>query len=149
MKNGIAVDHSGFALKAKLSAVLNDVGYEVTEFGARDLDAEDDYTDFVVPLVRAVSRGKITRGVAICGSGVGACVAANKVFGVRADLITASFSARQGVEEDDMNVMCLGGQVTGYALACDLVQVFLNTHFKGTERFRRRLTKIAALGNEE
>jgi ribose 5-phosphate isomerase B len=93
--------------------------------------------------------GEVTRGLAICGSGVGACVAANKVPGVRAALITDSFSAHQGVEDDDMNVMCLGGRVTGYALSWDLVQTFLSAHFKGAERFRRRLAKVAALEREK
>jgi ribose 5-phosphate isomerase B len=87
--------------------------------------------------------------LAICGSGVGACVAANKVPGVRAALITDSFSDHQGVGDDDMNVMCLGGQVTGHALPWDLVQTFLNAHFKGVERFRRRLAKVAALEREK
>ncbi len=105
----------------------------------------EDYPDFVAPLARAVARGDVTRGLAICGSGVGACVAANKVPGVRAALITDCFSAHQGVEDDDMNVMCLGGRVTGPALSWDLVQMFLRAHFKGAERFRRRLAKVAAL----
>jgi ribose 5-phosphate isomerase B len=109
----------------------------------------DDYPDFVVPLARAVARGEVTRGLAICGSGVGACVAANKVPGVRAALITDFFSAHQGVEDDDMNVMCLGGRVTGYALSWDLVQTFLSARFKGAERFRRRLAKVAALEREK
>jgi ribose 5-phosphate isomerase B len=107
--------------------------------------ADDDYPDFVVPMARAVSRGEITRGLAICGSGVGACVAANKVPGVRAALISDSFSAHQGVEDDDMNVMCLGGRVTGSALAWELVQTFMNADFKANERFTRRLAKVAAL----
>jgi ribose 5-phosphate isomerase B len=109
----------------------------------------DDYPDFVVPLARAVATGEVTRGVAICGSGVGACVVANKVPGVRAALITESFSAHQGVEDDDMNVMCLGGQVTGEAQSWELVQTFLNAEFKGDERFRRRLAKVAALEGEK
>jgi ribose 5-phosphate isomerase B len=119
--------------------------YEVADFGAHEMEPGDDYPDFVVPLARAVARGEVTRGLAICGSGVGACVAANKVPGVRAALITDSFSAHQGVEDDDMHVMCLGGRVTGQALSWDLVQMFLNAHFKGGERFSRRLAKVAAL----
>jgi len=103
----------------------------------------------LVPLARAVARVGVIRGLAICGSGVGACVAANKVRGVRAALITDSFSAHQGVEDDDMNVMCLGGRVTGQDLSWDLVQTFLNAHFKGTERFRRRLAKVDALEREQ
>jgi ribose 5-phosphate isomerase B len=149
MHIGIASDHGGFELKVQLTAALKTAGYEVTDFGAHELVKGDDYPDFVVPLARAVvSGGVITRGLAICGSGVGACVAANKVSGVRAALITDSFSAHQGVEDDDMNVMCLGGRVTGYALAWDLVQIFLSAHFKGAERFSRRLAKVAALERE-
>ena len=148
MRIGIAADHGGFELKVQLIADLKTAGYEVVDFGAHKLETGDDYPDFVFPLARAVAKGEITRGLAICGSGVGACVAANKVPGVRAALITDSFSAHQGVEDDDMNVMCLGGRVTGYALSWDLVQTFLNAHFKGTERFRRRLEKVAALEKE-
>ena len=145
---GIAADHGGFELKAQLIDSLKTAGYEVMDFGAHKLETGDDYPDFVLPLARAVAKGEITRGLAICGSGVGACVAANKVPGARAALITDPFSAHQGVEDDDMNVMCLGGRVTGYALSWDLVQTFLNAHFKGAERFRRRLAKVAVLEKE-
>ena len=148
MRIGIAADHGGFELKVQLTVVLKTAGYEVEDFGAHELVTGDDYPDFVVPLARAVAKGEITRGLAICGSGVGACIAANKVPGVRAALITDSFSAHQGVEDDDMNVMCLGGRITGYALSWDLVKAFLNAHFKGAERFRRRLAKVAALEKE-
>jgi ribose 5-phosphate isomerase B len=148
MRIGIAADHGGFELKAQLIDDLKTAGYEVMDFGAHKLEPGDDYPDFVLPLARAVASGEIIRGLAICGSGVGACVAANKVPGVRAALITDSFSAHQGVEDDDMNVMCLGGGVTGYALSWDLVQTFLNARFKGAERFRRRLEKVAALEKE-
>ena len=148
MRIGIAADHGGFELKVQLIADLKTAGYEVEDFGAHELVKGDDYPDFVVPIARAVAKGEITRGLAICGSGVGACVAANKVPGVRAALITDSFSAHQGVEDDDMNVMCLGGRVTGYALSWDLVQMFLNANFKGDKRFKRRLEKVAALEKE-
>ena len=148
MRIGIAADHGGFALKVQLTAALRAAGYEVTDFGAQELTPGDDYPDFVAPLARAVARGEIARGLAICGSGVGACVAANKVSGVRAALITDAFSAHQGVEDDDMNVMCLGGRVTGSALSWELVQIFLNASFKGDERFKRRLKKVAALERE-
>ena len=148
MRIGIAADHGGFELKAQLIDDLKTAGYEVMDFGAHKLETGDDYPDFVLPLARALAKGEITRGLAICGSGVGACVAANKVPGVRAALITDSFSAHQGVEDDDMNVMCLGGGVTGYALSWDLVQTFLGVHFKGDERFKRRLAKVAALEKE-
>ncbi len=145
MRVGIAADHGGLELKVYLTTALTAAGYEVVDFGAHELVIEDDYPDFVVPLARAVARGNITRGLAICGSGVGAGVAANKVPGARAALITDPFSAHQGVEDDDMNVMCLGGRVTGHALAWDLVQTFLSARFKGAERFKRRLAKIAEL----
>ena len=148
MRIGIAADHGGFELKAQLTEALKAAGYEVTDFGAHELVTGDDYPDFVVPLAKAVAKGEVARGLAICGSGVGACVAANKVSGVRAALITDSFSAHQGVEDDAMNVMCLGGRVTGHALSWDLVQTFLSAHFKGDERFRRRLAKVTALERE-
>jgi ribose 5-phosphate isomerase B len=149
MRIGIAADHGGFELKVQLITDIKTAGYEVVDFGAHELVPEDDYPDFVVPLVRAVAKGKIDRGVAICGSGVGACVAANKIPGARAALITDSFSAHQGVEDDDMNIICLGGLVTGHALAWDLVQTFLNARFKGDERFKRRLAKVKALEKEQ
>ena len=148
MHIGIAADHGGFELKVQLADVLKTSGYEVEDFGAHELITGDDYPDFVVPLAKAVANGAIDRGLAICGSGVGACVAANKVPGVRAALITDSFSAHQGVEDDNMNVMCLGGQVTGFALSWDLVQIFLNAHFKGDERFKRRLAKVELVERE-
>jgi len=145
---GIAADHGGFELKVQLIAALKEAGYEVEDFGADEHVIDDDYPDFVVPLAIAVTRGEVERGLAICGSGVGACVAANKVHGVSAALITDYFSAHQGVEDDNMNIMCLGGQVTGYSLSWDLVRTFLNAHFKGDERFIRRLSKVAALEKE-
>ena len=149
MPIGIAADHGGFELKAQLAANLKAAGYEVLDFGAHEFVTGDDYPDFVVPLARAVARVEVTRGLAICGSGVGACVAANKVPGVRAALITDCFSARQGVEDDDMNIMCLGGLVTGFALSWDLVQTFLSATFKKDERFKRRLAKVASLEREQ
>ena len=145
MRIGIAADHGGFELKVHLIQALNDAGYEMEDFGAHELLIGDDYPDFVVPMARAVAKGEVARGIAICGSGVGACVAANKVHGVRAALITDSFSAHQGVEDDNMNVMCLGGLVTGYALAWELVKTFLNADFKAEERYMRRLNKVASL----
>jgi ribose 5-phosphate isomerase B len=149
MRVGIAADHEGFELKEQLMTVLRDAGYEVVDFGAHELVIGDDYPDFVVPMARAVARGEVTRGLAVCGSGVGASVAASKVPGARAALITDPFSAHQGVEDDDLNVMCLGGRVVGPALARDLVHTFLNARFKGEERFKRRLAKIADLESKE
>ena len=140
---GIAADHGGFELKVGLLELLKAAGYEIKDFGAHQLNKDDDYPDYVLPMASAVAKGEITRGIAICGSGVGACIAANKVVGVRSALITDSFSAHQGVEDDDMNVMCLGGNVTGSALAWELVQLFLDANFKQEERFVRRLEKVA------
>jgi len=145
MQIGIAADHGGFELKEQLLEELRGMGHEVVDFGAYDYDHEDDYPDFVIPMAQAVARGELERGLAICGSGVGACVAANKVAGARAGLIHEIFSAHQGVEDDDMNIMCLGGRVTCYALALDLVRSFLSARFKGEARFLRRLDKVARL----
>jgi ribose 5-phosphate isomerase B len=145
MRVGIAADHGGFALKEPVAEALRVAGYEVVDFGARKLDPADDYPDLITPMAKAVAGGGVDRGVALCGSGVGACVAANKVPGVRAALILDVFSAHQGVEDDDMNVICFGGRVTGFALAWDLIQAFLAARFMGAERHRRRLDKIAAL----
>ncbi len=149
MRVGIAADHGGFDLKGRIVADLKASGHEVVDFGAHELMPEDDYPDFVVSMARAVASGDVERGVAICGSGVGACVVANKIPKVRAALITDVFSAHQGVEDDDMNVICLGARVIGRALAWDLIQAFLNACFKGSERFRRRLEKVAALEKKE
>jgi len=142
---GIAADHGGFELKQFLVDRLREDGYQLMDFGDGQPRPEDDYPDYVVPLARAVSGGKVERGVAICGSGVGASVAANKIPGVRACLIHESFSAHQGVEDDDLNMICFGGLVVGHALAWELLQTFLAARFSGAERHRRRLAKIAAL----
>lgn len=146
---GVAADHGGFELKNYLVERLRKAGCKVTEFGNCRPTPNDDYPDFVIPLARAVAGGDVDRGIAICGSGVGACVAANKVAGVRAGLIHETFSAHQGVEDDDMNVICLGGLVVGHALAWELVATFLGAAFNGNERFRRRLVKVAALEDKE
>jgi ribose 5-phosphate isomerase B len=145
MRIGIAADHGGFSLKEALALSLRHTGYDVTDFGADRLDPEDDYPDFVVPLARAVAAGEVERGVALCGSGVGASIAANKIPGVRAALINDVFSAHQGVEDDDMNVFCLGGKVIGSALALELIKVFLTARFSDALRHRRRLAKLQAL----
>ena len=145
MKVGIAADHGGFALKGSIKSWLTFLGYEVRDFGAHALDEADDFPDFVVPLARAVADGTCERGVAICGSGVGASIAANKVAGVRAALIMDGFSARQGVEDDDMNMICLGGRVIGNKLAEELILAFLKARFIGGERHRRRLGKVNEL----
>ena len=145
LRIGIAADHGGFVLKERLIEALREFGCAVDDFGAHSLDAEDDYPDFVIPLARAVGSGDVDRGIAVCGSGVGASIAANKIAGVRAALIADVFSAHQGVEDDDMNMICLGGRIVGFELAWDLVKSFVGARFKRDERFRRRLAKIAAL----
>jgi len=145
MRVGIAADHGGFGLKQDVAESLGASGHEVVDFGAFHLDPEDDYPDFIIPLAKAVSAGNIDRGIALCGSGVGASVAANKVPGVRAGLIHDGFSAHQGVEDDDANVLCLGGKVIGSSLALEVVATFLKAHFSGVERHRRRLAKVRAL----
>ena len=142
---GIAADHGGFESKRFLAEMLQTAHYEVVDFGDTQSKPDDDYPDFVVPLARAVARGEVDRGVAICGSGVGACIAANKVPGVRACLIHESFSARQGVEDDNMNVICLGGRVVANTFAWELVDVFLHARFSSAERHRRRVAKVAKL----
>jgi ribose 5-phosphate isomerase B len=145
MRVGIAADHGGFRLKEHLAKMLADAGYEVVDFGDRQLQQDDDYPDYVLPLARAIASGQVDRGVAVCGSGVGACVAANKVSGVRACLIHEAFSARQGVEDDNLNMICLGGRVIDDVLAWELVTLFLKARFSGAERHCRRLAKIANL----
>jgi ribose 5-phosphate isomerase B len=145
MRIGIAADHGGFVLKEALAERLRGEGHEVVDFGAREPDAQDDYPDYVVPLARAVAGHAVERGIALCGSGVGAAIAACKVAGVRAALIHDTFSAHQGVEDDNMNVLCLGSRVIGAALAWELVRTFLAARFSGAERHRRRLAKVAAL----
>ena len=145
MKVGIASDHGGFELKEELVAKLRAAGHTVTDFGAHSLAPDDDYPDFVVPLSNAVSAGEVERGIAICGSGVGASVCANKVKGIRAALIHDHFSARQGVEDDHMNILCMGGRTVGPEVAWDLAQAYLAAAYSREERHLRRLGKIANL----
>jgi len=149
MRIGLAADHAGFALKGQLQQDLRASGHEVVDYGAHRLDPDDDYPDFVVPLARAVARGEVDRGIAICGSNIGACIAANKVAGVRAGPCSDHYSAHQGVEHDDMNVICLGGRVVGYAPAWEMIETFLAARFTGEERHQRRLAKIRALERGE
>ncbi|MFM9925199.1 RpiB/LacA/LacB family sugar-phosphate isomerase [Variovorax sp. H27-G14] len=145
LRVGIAADHGGYALKAELVRALRGWGCQVEDFGAFQLDPSDDYPDFVAPLASAVARRDITRGIALCGSGVGVAIAANKFAGVRAGLVHDVFTAHQGVEDDDMNVACLGGAVIGTRYALDLVHVFLHARFSGAPRHQRRLEKVRAL----
>jgi ribose 5-phosphate isomerase B len=144
MRMGIATDHGGFRLKEELAERLRAIGYKVVDFGATAFDPDDDYPDFVIPLAESVAAGRVERGVAICGSGVGASVCANKIPGVRAALIHDHFSARQGVEDDHINIICMGGRTAGSAVAWDLVQTFLAAEFSQEERHLRRLAKVVA-----
>ena len=145
MKVGIAADHAGFRLKGELERLLARAGYEVVDFGNRELVPDDDYPRYVVPMARAVARGEVERGIAVCGSGVGASVAASKVPGIRAALIHDVFSAHQGVEDDAMNVLCLGGHVIGDRLAFELALTFLEARFRRVERHQRRLAQVEEL----
>ena len=142
---GIAADHGGFHLKDAITKVLLETGYEIVDFGNKEMTEGDDYPDYVIPLAQAVAQEEVDRGIAVCGSGVGACIAANKVKGVRACLITDTFSAHQGVEDDNMNLICLGGRITGQALAFEVIDNFLNAQFSSAERHRRRTSKVSAL----
>lgn len=145
MRVGIATDHGGFGLKEELLARLRGAGHEVIDFGADRLDPNDDYLDHVIALARAVAAGTVERGTAVCGDGVGACICANKVPGARAGLIHDRDSARQGVEDDHMNVLCLGERVQVPAVAWNLVKTFLAAEFGEAERHLRRLEKVAEL----
>jgi ribose 5-phosphate isomerase B len=145
MKVGIAADHGGFELKNIIHPFLVSLEHDVIDFGAFEYDALDDYPDLILPLAKAISDGKIERGIAVCGSGVGACIVANKLKNVRACLITDTFSAHQGVEDDDMNLICLGGRITGFALAKEISEAFLRAKFKTEEKYTRRLLKVKSL----
>ena len=149
MRIGIATDHGGFDLKEELVKQLREAGHELVDFGAYQLSDGDDYPDYVVPLAKAVAAKEVERGVAVCGSGVGASVCANKIRGVRAALIHDHFSARQGVEDDHMNILCMGGRTVGPAVAWDLVQTFLAAKFSQAPRHLRRLGKVASLETQE
>jgi ribose 5-phosphate isomerase B len=142
---GIATDHGGFPLKQDLLARLRAAGHHVVDFGANELRPDDDYPDFVIPLAQAVAAGTVERGIAVCGSGVGASICANKVLGARAGLIHDHFSAGQGVEDDHMNIICVGGRTVGASVAWDLVRTFLAAEFSNAPRHLRRLAKVAAL----
>ena len=125
MRVGIATDHGGFGLKEDLVVRLRAAGHEIVDFGAKALNPDDDYPDFVIPLARDVAAGGVERGIAVCGSGVGASVCANKIPGVRAGLVSDHFSARQGVEDDHMNIICMGGRTIGPYAAWDILEQFL------------------------
>ena len=144
MKIAIGSDHGGFSLKEELADALRRAGHEVDDLGARRYDAEDDYPDYALAVGQAVADGAARRGIVVCGSGVGASVAANKVKGARAAVCHDTYSARQGVEHDDLNVLCLGGRIIGVELGKEVARTYLEAEFSGKERHRRRLSKIIA-----
>ena len=144
MRIAIAADHRGFALKTELAAWLTKDGHDVVDLGTRD-ETPVDYPDYAEAVAREVRAGRCERGVLVCGSGVGACVAANKVPGIRAGMCHDGYSAHQGVEHDDMNVLVLGGRVVGSALAQELVHTFLHARFSGSSRHVGRLDKVRRL----
>ena len=145
MKVGIAADHGGYELKQKIYILLGARGHQVFDFGNLSYDRDDDYPDFAIALARAVAAGVVERGVLLSGSGIGASIAANQIEGVRAAVCHEDFSARQGVENDDMNILCIGSLTTGVAVAWDCVKSFLTAKFIGAERHRRRLAKVNAI----
>ena len=144
LRVALAADHGGFTLKNNLFTRLHGA-YEISDLGAHTLDPTDDYPDFAEVVAQAVASGPAERGILICGSGVGACIAANKVPGVRACLCHDTYSAHQGVEHDDMNVLCLGARVIGVELAVELATAFLNARFSGEERHHHRVEKVLAI----
>ncbi|HEX8946534.1 MAG TPA: RpiB/LacA/LacB family sugar-phosphate isomerase [Gemmatimonadaceae bacterium] len=140
----IGADHAGFGLRLAILEAIRAAGHEALDCGAYEIEPGDDYPDFAERVARAIIDGRAERGVLLCGSGVGASVAANKFAGIRSGLCHDTFSAHQGVEDDAMNVLALGARVVGPSLAAELVGAFLKAEFSGAERHRRRLSKIAA-----
>jgi len=145
MRIAVAADHAGVPLNDAVIAELQRLGHQVIDLGSHDATQPDDYPDFAAALAQEILAGGAERGVLICGSGVGASVAANKIAGIRAGLAHDTYSAHQGVEHDDMNVLCLGSRVIGVELALELVRTFVAAKFTGEARHQRRLAKIAAL----
>ena len=148
MKIAVAADHNGYDLKNLTYSLMSDAGHEVTDVGPHEVDPLDDYPDYAKPLAEGVSTGKYDRGIMICGSGVGASVAANKVKGVRAAVCHDIYSAHQGVEHDDMNVLCLGSRIVGLEVAKELVKAFLTAEYTHEERHQRRLEKVISMENQ-
>ncbi len=145
MKVAIGADHGGYTLKSDMVKLLESLGHEVIDVGAHEFDPDDDFPDFAAPVATAVQSGSAARGIILCGSGVGACIAANKFPGVRAGLCHDTYSAGQGVRHDDMNVLCMGARVVGVALAEDLVKSFMAATLESAPRFQRRLDKVTAI----
>jgi ribose 5-phosphate isomerase B len=148
MKIAIAADHGGFSLKADLIEVLQQARHDVVDLGASEYIAGDDYPDYALLVGKAVQSGQVERGIVLCGSGVGACVAANKLKGIRAGVCHDTYSAHQGVEHDDMNVLCLGARVIGVEPAKEIVIAFVNAQLNTGERYQRRLKKVLAIESE-
>jgi ribose 5-phosphate isomerase B len=144
MRIAVAVDHAGFPLKDEVVRVVEDAGHDVIDLGAYSTEPVD-YPDFALKLGRTILEGKAERGILVCGSGIGACIAANKIKGIYAGLCHDVYTAHQGVEHDDMNVLCLGARVIGPALVPDLVQAFLGAEFSTAERHHRRVAKVHSL----
>ncbi len=147
-KIGLAADHGGFELKETLKKLLDTSRYDFIDYGATEYDSEDDYPDKILPLAIAVSEQQVEKGIAICGSGVGASIIANKLPGVRAALVSETYSAHQGVEHDDMNILCIGGRVLGTSLVLEIVNAFLEASYIGEGRFQRRLEKLLKTENK-
>ena len=145
MKIALGTDHAGFEFKNQLASILVGQGVDLFEVGALSYDANDDYPDFAEAVARAVAEGKAERGILVCGSGVGASIAANKVRGVRAAMCHDTYSAHQGVEHDDMNVLCMGARIVGIELAREIATAFLGAVFSGEPRHTRRLAKVIAI----
>lgn len=142
MKLAVAADHAGFDLKVQVVPWLESLGHEVIDLGAYELDPDDDYPDFAAAVARAVIADQAERGILICGSGVGACITANKIKGIRACLCHDTYSARQGVEHDSMNVICVGGRIIDLAQAKEVLSAFIAANFLTDVRFQRRLDKL-------
>lgn len=145
MQLAVAADHAGFEMKRTLVAWLEEEGHQVVNLGPSRPDPVDDYPDVAVSLCRELQEGRVQRGILICGSGIGASVAANKMKGIRAGVAHDIYSAHQGVEHDDVNVLCLGARIIGIEVAYELVRAFLAARFSGEERHVRRLNKVLAL----
>ena len=145
MNIALGCDHAGFPLKKLMHAWLEKKGHRVLDLGVETDAVPADYPDYARAVAEAVVAGKAERGIVVCGSGVGACVAANKVPGVRAGMCHDTFSARQGVEDDDVNVLCLGGRVIGSELAFEVAAAWLNAKFSGLDRHKRRKDKVEAI----
>jgi ribose 5-phosphate isomerase B len=148
MKIAIAADHGGFSLKAEIVELLTGVGHEPIDLGAHEYLPDDDYPDYALLVGRAVQAGQAQRGIVICGSGVGACIAANKLKGIRAGVCHDTYSAHQGVEHDDMNVLCLGARIVGVELAREIALAFVGAALNTGERYRRRLNKVLQIEKE-